>query len=192
MSTQVAPNAAPAALCRIQDRSDAWHAFDPSRFDGSQLRYPVHHIARMPPASPAAKLHQRMYTLVRYAYRALFARKGVRQYWETADRADWFDRGLATEVLPSYFEAIERVAKGDITETKRFAFGDYQVVDAGDLVCAMISIAENFTPEIKDELATRRRFYFKDAHLRRALVVRRELYLKALRKLRAKLGIAAE
>ena len=188
MSTPATTN---AALCRIQDRSDAWHAFDPSRFDGSQLRYPVHHIARMPPASPAAKLHQRMYTLVRYAYRALFARKGVRQYWETADRADWFDRGLATEVLPSYFEAI---AKGDttITETKRFAFGDYQVVDAGDLVCAMISIAENFTPEIKDELATRRRFYFKDAHLRRALVVRRELYLTALRKLRAKLGIAAE
>ena len=191
MSTQVAPNAAPAALCRIQDRSDAWHAFDPSRFDGSQLRYPVHHIARMPPASPAAKLHQRMYTLVRYAYRALFARKGVRQYWETADRADWFDRGLATEVLPSYFEAIDKAAV--ITDTQRmYAFGDYQVVDAGDLVCAMISIAENFTPEIKDELATRRRFYFKDARLRRALVVRRELYLTALRKLRAKLGIAAE
>ena len=192
MSTLATTNAAPAMLCRIQDRSDYWRPFDLSRFDGSQLRYPVHHIARMPPASPAAKLHQRMYTLVRYAYRALFARKGVRNYWETADRADWFDRGLATEVLPSYFEAI---AKGDtitITETKRFAFGDYQVVDAGDLVCAMISIAENFTPEIKDELATRRRFYFKDAHLRRALVVRRELYLKALRKLRAKLGIAAE
>ena len=100
-------------MMKIKDRHDSWHDFNPSAFDGSQLLYPTSHIKRLPVGSPAALLHLRVMSCVREAFNDLVMAKAVREYWNTGERDDWFDRALMSEILPSYFEAIEKEAEAE-------------------------------------------------------------------------------
>ena len=180
----------------IQDRLDSWHPFDPSAFDGSQLRYPPSHIKRFPLGSPAALLHARVSSTVRSAFADLVQNRKVKRYWECGERDDWFERDLMSEVLPCYLEAMDEAERGlllyeDEAPGARLEFGSSSGglfhIDLRDMVDAMISTAEFFTPEMHehDDFAPRPYYYFKKSADRRALVALRERHLSALRALRA-------
>ena len=189
-------NSMTSSSIQIQDRLDSWHPFDPSAFDGSQLRYPPSHIERFPLGSPAALLHARVSSTVRSAFVDLVQDNKVKRYWDCGERDDWFERELMSEVLPCYLEAMDEAERGVNKEADvdyrtpgcaRLEFGSSRFhIDLRDMVDAMISTAEFFTPEMPehDDFAPRDYYHFKKSADRRALVALRERHLAALRALR--------
>ena len=177
----------------IENRMEDRYPFDPTVFDGSQVWYPAYHIACLPADSPAADLHRAVTQGVRAAYKALVQRDAaVKRYWETGDRDDWFERDLMSEVLPTYLETVDNAELGrlpsvvdaqEATKVTIIAYDD-GIIDLPDMVRSMITVAEAFTPEIKDQDYERERFFFKKSADRRALVALREAHLVTLRALR--------
>ena len=173
------------------------YPFDPTVFDGSQVWYPAYHIACLPADSPAADLHRAVTQGVRAAYNDLVQRDtAVKRYWETGDRDDWFERDLMSEVLPTYLETVDGAELGRLPSSSPvvveasskkkvtiIAFDD-GIIDLPDMVRSMITVAEAFTPEIKDQDYERERFFFKKSADRRTLVALREAHLVTLRALR--------
>ena len=169
-------------ITRIEDRHESWHAFDPNLFDGSQLRYPSSHIERLPVGSPAALLHLRVESAVRNAYKDLVADKKVKRYWETGDRDDWYERDLMSEILPAYIEAMDE--KKDATNNNGF------IIDIPDMLEAMITTTEFFTPEEperEDDFKHKGHYFFKHLSERNALAFLRDKHLAVLRAIQAEI-----
>ena len=178
-------------ILRIEDRFETWHDFDPNLHDGSQLRYPSSHIDSLPVGSKAALLHFRVASAVKEAYNALVTdKKKIKGYWETGDRDDWHERELMSEILPTYLESMEE------RDDRGF------IVDIPDMLEAMISTAEFFTPEAhepnddddasddddddeENKNKKKVRYFFELRSERKALVALREKHLAVLRAIMA-------